>query len=65
MYLYLKPCQPVGETVVSWHVFQKIAHKTQQSLISGMSDTSEKLGTSMLPIQGIKCTDHHCVVQTS
>ena len=28
----------VGESGVSWHVFQKNAHKTQESLISGMSD---------------------------
>ena len=32
----------VGETGVSWHIFQKNAHKTQESLISGMSD-SEKV----------------------
>ena len=36
----------VGETGVtsSWHVFQKNAHKTQESLLSGMSDVpSEKV----------------------
>ena len=27
---------------VSWHVFQKNAHKTQESLISGMSDIPVK-----------------------
>ena len=32
----------VGETGVSWHVFQKNAHKTQESLISGMSDVLVK-----------------------
>ena len=32
----------VGETGVSWHVFQKNAHKTQESLISGMSDALVK-----------------------
>ena len=30
----------LGETGVSWHIFQKNAHKTQESLISGMSDTT-------------------------
>ena len=34
--------------------FQKNAHKTQESLISGMSDVLVKRYTSMLPIQGIK-----------
>ena len=33
-------CMFIGETAVSWHVFQKNAHKTQESLISGMSDVS-------------------------
>ena len=35
----------VGETGVSWHVFQKNAHKTQESLLLGMSDVlvSEKV----------------------
>ena len=32
----------LGETGVSWHVFQKNAHKTQESLISGMSDVLVK-----------------------
>ena len=32
----------VGETGVSWHFFQKNAHKTQESLISGMSDVLVK-----------------------
>ena len=32
----------VGETGVSWHVFQKNAHKTQESLLSGMSDVLVK-----------------------
>ena len=36
----LVPC--VGETGVSWHVFQKNAHKTQESLIS-VKITSEKV----------------------
>ena len=45
----------VGETGISWHVFQKNAHKTQESLISGMSDIlCEKVDIYMLPIQGIK-----------
>ena len=32
----------IGETGVSSHVFQKNAHKTQESLISGMSDVLVK-----------------------
>ena len=32
----------IGETGVSWHVFQKNAHKTQENLMSGMSDVLVK-----------------------
>ena len=38
----VKGQQTVGESGVSWHVFQKNAHKTQESLISGMSDIPVK-----------------------
>ena len=39
---YTHYCLAIGETGVSWHVFQKNAHKTQESLISGMSDVLVK-----------------------
>ena len=47
-------CHSIGETGISWHVFQKNSHKTQESKISGMSDVPVKRYTSVLPIQGIK-----------